>query len=93
MSQKRKDRSADFESSLSEMSETSSGMLSSKRKKSMKSTDSMSHPVNFGGDSSGDKRIQLERAVSPVPSHLSMKSTDSMFHPVNFGGDFSGDKR
>ncbi|XP_035281158.1 protein NLRC3-like isoform X1 [Anguilla anguilla] len=93
MSQKRKDRSADFESSLSEMSETSSGMLSSKRKKSMKSTDSMSHPVNFGGDFSGDKRIQLERAVSPVPSHLSMKSTDSMFHPVNFGGDSSGDKR
>ncbi|KAJ8377675.1 hypothetical protein AAFF_G00255200 [Aldrovandia affinis] len=39
------------------------------------------------------KRVQLERAGSPVPSCLSMKSDWSMEQPTNFKGDFSPDER
>ncbi|KAJ8367089.1 hypothetical protein AAFF_G00331270 [Aldrovandia affinis] len=39
------------------------------------------------------KRVQLERAGSPVPSCLSMKSDWSMEQPIHFKGDFSPDER
>ncbi|XP_064175082.1 protein NLRC3-like isoform X5 [Anguilla rostrata] len=39
------------------------------------------------------KRVQVDRAGSPVPSCLSMKSDHSMRHPVNFSGEFTGDQR
>ncbi|XP_036378508.1 NACHT, LRR and PYD domains-containing protein 3-like [Megalops cyprinoides] len=39
------------------------------------------------------KRVQLERADSPVPSCLSMKSDRSMEQPIKFSGDLSTDQR
>ncbi|XP_064175053.1 NLR family CARD domain-containing protein 3-like isoform X5 [Anguilla rostrata] len=39
------------------------------------------------------KRVQVERAGSPVPSCLSMKSDRSMNHPFNFRGEVTGDQR
>ncbi|KAJ8332692.1 hypothetical protein SKAU_G00424810 [Synaphobranchus kaupii] len=39
------------------------------------------------------KRVQGERAGSPVPSCLSMKSDASMGHPGNFSGEVTGDQR
>ncbi|XP_064175027.1 NACHT, LRR and PYD domains-containing protein 12-like isoform X2 [Anguilla rostrata] len=39
------------------------------------------------------KRVQVERAGSPVPSCLSMKSDHSMDRPSNFRGQFTGDQR
>ncbi|XP_064175024.1 NACHT, LRR and PYD domains-containing protein 12-like isoform X4 [Anguilla rostrata] len=39
------------------------------------------------------KRVQVERAGSPVPSCLSMKSDHSMHLPDNFRGEFTGDQR
>ncbi|XP_035241184.1 NACHT, LRR and PYD domains-containing protein 3-like, partial [Anguilla anguilla] len=39
------------------------------------------------------KRVQVERAGSPVPSCLSMKSDRSMDHPLAFRGKFTGDQR
>ncbi|KAG7461620.1 hypothetical protein MATL_G00193060 [Megalops atlanticus] len=58
---------------------------------SMKSDNSMYHPIHFKGDSTYDPRIQLERAGSPVPSCLSMKSDNSMYHPIHFEGEFTCD--
>ncbi|KAG5830274.1 hypothetical protein ANANG_G00308520 [Anguilla anguilla] len=39
------------------------------------------------------KRVQVDRAGSPVPSCLSMKSDRSMDRPVYFSGEFKGDQR
>ncbi|XP_064176099.1 NACHT, LRR and PYD domains-containing protein 3-like, partial [Anguilla rostrata] len=39
------------------------------------------------------KRVQVDRAGSPVPSCLSMKSDHSLNHPVDFRGEFTGDQR
>ncbi|KAG5830299.1 hypothetical protein ANANG_G00308830 [Anguilla anguilla] len=39
------------------------------------------------------KRVQVDRAGSPVPSCLSMKSDRSMDLPVDFRGEFRGDQR
>ncbi|XP_064175924.1 NACHT, LRR and PYD domains-containing protein 12-like isoform X1 [Anguilla rostrata] len=39
------------------------------------------------------KRVQVDRAGSPVPSCLSMKSDRSMDHPVDLSGEFTGDQR
>ncbi|KAG5830293.1 hypothetical protein ANANG_G00308750, partial [Anguilla anguilla] len=39
------------------------------------------------------KRVQVDRAGSPVPSCLSMKSDRSMDFPINFRGEFTGDQR
>ncbi|KAJ8362884.1 hypothetical protein SKAU_G00117150 [Synaphobranchus kaupii] len=46
-----------------------------------------------GAHSPERKRVQVERAGSPVPSCLSMKSDHSMNPPLNFRGEFTGDKR
>ncbi|XP_035253776.1 NACHT, LRR and PYD domains-containing protein 12-like [Anguilla anguilla] len=53
----------------------------------------MHHPVNFRGEFTGDQRVQVERAGSPVPSCVSLKSDRSMHLPVNFKGEFTGDQR
>ncbi|KAJ8250087.1 hypothetical protein COCON_G00233030 [Conger conger] len=51
-------------------------------------------PESKGGTLSTDrKRVQVERAGSPVPSCLSMKSDHSMPQPLNFRGEFTGDQR
>ncbi|KAJ8250080.1 hypothetical protein COCON_G00232960 [Conger conger] len=51
-------------------------------------------PESKGGTLSTDrKRVQVERAGSPVPSCLSMKSDRSMDRPFNFRGEFTGDQR
>ncbi|KAG5830290.1 hypothetical protein ANANG_G00308710, partial [Anguilla anguilla] len=39
------------------------------------------------------KRVQVDRAGSPVPSCLSMKSDHSLNHPIEFRGEFTGDQR
>ncbi|XP_064176295.1 protein NLRC3-like isoform X3 [Anguilla rostrata] len=39
------------------------------------------------------KRLQVDRAGSPVPSCLSMKSDRSMDHPIDLRGEFTGDQR
>ncbi|XP_035257557.1 NLR family CARD domain-containing protein 3-like [Anguilla anguilla] len=39
------------------------------------------------------KRVQVDRAGSPVPSCLSMKSDRSMDPPIKFGAEFTGDQR
>ncbi|XP_064175925.1 NACHT, LRR and PYD domains-containing protein 12-like isoform X2 [Anguilla rostrata] len=39
------------------------------------------------------KRVQVNRAGSPVPSCLSMKSDCSMHRPIDFRGQFTGDQR
>ncbi|KAJ8250053.1 hypothetical protein COCON_G00232690, partial [Conger conger] len=59
----------------------------------MKSDHSMEHPILFRGEFTGDPRVQVERAGSPVPSCLSMKSDHSMEHPILFRGEFTGDPR
>ncbi|XP_064175055.1 NLR family CARD domain-containing protein 3-like isoform X7 [Anguilla rostrata] len=59
----------------------------------MKSDHSMRYPINFRGEFTGDQRVQVERAGSPVPSCLSMKSDRSMNHPFNFRGEVTGDQR
>ncbi|XP_064176168.1 NLR family CARD domain-containing protein 3-like isoform X5 [Anguilla rostrata] len=46
-----------------------------------------------GTFSSERKRVQVERAGSPVPSCLSMKSDRSMDRPIVFRGKFTGDQR
>ncbi|XP_051946828.1 NLR family CARD domain-containing protein 3-like [Xyrauchen texanus] len=57
---------------------------------SMKSDQSMGHPVYFyAGDSSAD--LSLIHQGSPEPSCMSMKSEQSMGHPVHFRS--SGDRR
>ncbi|XP_064176210.1 NACHT, LRR and PYD domains-containing protein 12-like isoform X5 [Anguilla rostrata] len=43
--------------------------------------------------SSERKRVQVERAGSPVPSCLSMKSDRSMDRPIELRGEFIGDQR
>ncbi|KAJ8250130.1 hypothetical protein COCON_G00233460, partial [Conger conger] len=51
-------------------------------------------PESKGGTLSTDrKRVQVERAGSPVPSCLSMKSDRSMKHLLDFRGQFTGDQR
>ncbi|KAG5836629.1 hypothetical protein ANANG_G00230400 [Anguilla anguilla] len=51
-------------------------------------------PDTKGGTLSTErKRVQVERAGSPVPSCLSMKSDQSMGHPIEFRGEFAGDQR
>ncbi|XP_035249040.1 NACHT, LRR and PYD domains-containing protein 3-like [Anguilla anguilla] len=51
-------------------------------------------PETKGGTLSTErKRVQAERAGSPVPSCLSMKSDHSMDNPVRFRGDITGDQR
>ncbi|XP_035249630.1 protein NLRC3-like [Anguilla anguilla] len=51
-------------------------------------------PETKGGSISTErKRVQAERAGSPVPSCLSMKSDHSMDKPVRFKGDITGDQR
>ncbi|KAJ8250058.1 hypothetical protein COCON_G00232740, partial [Conger conger] len=51
-------------------------------------------PESKGGTLSTDrKRVQVERAGSPVPSCLSMKSDRSMDPPPKFRGEFTGDQR
>ncbi|KAJ8250051.1 hypothetical protein COCON_G00232670 [Conger conger] len=51
-------------------------------------------PESKGGTLSTDrKRVQLDRAGSPVPSCLSMKSDHSMAEPDNFRGECTGDER
>ncbi|KAJ8245060.1 hypothetical protein COCON_G00236170 [Conger conger] len=51
-------------------------------------------PESKGGTLSTDrKRVQVERAGSPVPSCLSMKSDHSMPEPLNFRGEVTGDQR
>ncbi|XP_036406711.1 NACHT, LRR and PYD domains-containing protein 12-like [Megalops cyprinoides] len=99
-SRKRKKGATDSEVSLSGELETDIGALSPANKSihleragspapsclSMKSDDSMHHPVNMSGEHTGDPSIHLERAGSPAPSCLSMKSDDSMHHPVNVKG-------
>ncbi|KAJ8250098.1 hypothetical protein COCON_G00233140 [Conger conger] len=51
-------------------------------------------PESKGGTLSTDrKRVQVERAGSPVPSCLSMKSDRSMPQPLDFRGEFTGDQR
>ncbi|KAG7461606.1 hypothetical protein MATL_G00192840 [Megalops atlanticus] len=47
--------------------------------------------TDVGALSPANKRIQLERAGSPVLSCLSMKSDTSMHHPVNMSGEHTGD--
>ncbi|XP_035257500.1 NACHT, LRR and PYD domains-containing protein 3-like, partial [Anguilla anguilla] len=59
----------------------------------MKSDRSMDPPVGFRGEFTGDQRVQVDRAGSPVPSCLSMKSDRSMDPPVGFRGEFTGDQR
>ncbi|XP_064176632.1 protein NLRC3-like isoform X4 [Anguilla rostrata] len=39
------------------------------------------------------KRVQVDRAGSPVPSCLSMKSDRSMEPPIEFSAEFTGDQR
>ncbi|XP_035257506.1 NACHT, LRR and PYD domains-containing protein 3-like [Anguilla anguilla] len=53
----------------------------------------MHFPVNFRGEFTGDQRVRVKKAESPVPSCLSMKSDRSMHFPVNFTGEFTGDQR
>ncbi|XP_064161777.1 uncharacterized protein LOC135238058 isoform X2 [Anguilla rostrata] len=57
----------------------------------------MSHsgePDTKGGTlSTNRKRVQEERAGSPVPSCMSMKSDRSMDYPIHFKGEFAGDSR
>ncbi|KAK0133694.1 NLR family CARD domain-containing protein 3 [Merluccius polli] len=62
---------------------------------SMKSDQSMDHPVTFkDGNQSIKKRVQQERADSPGPSCVSMKSDHSMYEPENFkDGNQSVEKR
>ncbi|KAJ8259288.1 hypothetical protein COCON_G00183000 [Conger conger] len=51
-------------------------------------------PESKGGMLNTDrKRVQVERAGSPVPSCLSMKSDRSMDPPLKFGREFTGDQR
>ncbi|XP_035241753.1 NACHT, LRR and PYD domains-containing protein 12-like isoform X1 [Anguilla anguilla] len=51
-------------------------------------------PDTKGGTLSTErKRVQVERAGSPVPSCLSMKSDRSMDHPFKFRGEVTGDQR
>ncbi|XP_061085018.1 NLR family CARD domain-containing protein 3-like isoform X4 [Conger conger] len=51
-------------------------------------------PESKGGNFSTDrKRVQVERAGSPVPSCLSMKSDHSMDPPLKFRGEFTSDQR
>ncbi|KAG5836656.1 hypothetical protein ANANG_G00230730 [Anguilla anguilla] len=51
-------------------------------------------PDTKGGTLSTDrKRVQVERAGSPVPSCLSMKSDRSMDLPFTFTGEVTGDQR
>ncbi|KAJ8250088.1 hypothetical protein COCON_G00233040 [Conger conger] len=51
-------------------------------------------PESKGGTLSTDrKRVQVERAGSPVPSCLSMKSDQSMDPPIFFRGEVTGDQR
>ncbi|KAJ8245245.1 hypothetical protein COCON_G00235470 [Conger conger] len=59
----------------------------------MKSDHSMDPPQNFRGEFTGDQRVQVERAGSPVPSCLSMKSENSMGRFINFRREFTGDQR
>ncbi|XP_064175048.1 NLR family CARD domain-containing protein 3-like isoform X2 [Anguilla rostrata] len=59
----------------------------------MKSDHSMRYPINFRGEFTGDQRVRVERAGSPVPSCLSMKSDRSMNHPFNLRGEVTGDQR
>ncbi|XP_064176644.1 protein NLRC3-like [Anguilla rostrata] len=59
----------------------------------MKSDRSMYRPYNFRGEFTGDQRVRVKRAGSPVPSCLSMKSDRSMHRPDNFRGEFTGDQR
>ncbi|CAL8386094.1 unnamed protein product [Boreogadus saida] len=63
---------------------------------SLKSDQSMDHPVRFkeGNQSIKKRRVQQERADSPGPSCVSMKSDHSMDHPVGFkDGNQSIEKR
>ncbi|XP_062404782.1 NACHT, LRR and PYD domains-containing protein 3-like [Sardina pilchardus] len=54
---------------------------------SIKSDQSMNHPVVFGGgDPTTDQPLQQNRPDLPLPSGVSMKSDQSMNHPVVFGG-------
>ncbi|XP_035250138.1 NACHT, LRR and PYD domains-containing protein 3-like [Anguilla anguilla] len=51
-------------------------------------------PETKGGSISTErKRVQIERAASPVPSCLSMKSDHSMNAPILFRGDVTGNQR
>ncbi|KAJ8250948.1 hypothetical protein GJAV_G00215180, partial [Gymnothorax javanicus] len=60
---------------------------------SMKSDHSINEPSNFSGKFSGDQRVHVQRASSPVPSCMSMKSDHSINEPSNFSGKFSSDQR
>ncbi|XP_064176363.1 protein NLRC3-like isoform X3 [Anguilla rostrata] len=51
-------------------------------------------PETKGGTLSTErKRVQVERAGSPVPSCVSMKSEESMGQPIHFSSGFTGDPR
>ncbi|KAG5840147.1 hypothetical protein ANANG_G00214830, partial [Anguilla anguilla] len=51
-------------------------------------------PKTKGGTLSSErKRVQVERAGSPVPSCLSMKSDHSIDPPIEFRGEVTGDQR
>ncbi|XP_035251419.1 uncharacterized protein LOC118215092 [Anguilla anguilla] len=51
-------------------------------------------PKTEGGTLSSErKRVQVERAGSPVPSCVSLKSDPSVDHPLTFKGEFTGDQR
>ncbi|XP_035253775.1 NACHT, LRR and PYD domains-containing protein 3-like [Anguilla anguilla] len=53
----------------------------------------MDPPFYFRGEFTGNSRVQVERAGSPVPSCLSMKSDDSMDRPFYFRREFTGNSR
>ncbi|KAI1883774.1 hypothetical protein AGOR_G00235040 [Albula goreensis] len=103
--QKRKQGVPDSEMSLSEESGTSSEILSpdSKRARveregspvpsclSVKSEQSIDHPIQFKGGVTGDPRVRVKRAGSPVPSCLSVKSEQSIDHPIQFKGGVTSD--
>ncbi|KAG5840119.1 hypothetical protein ANANG_G00214180, partial [Anguilla anguilla] len=52
----------------------------------------MDPPNMFRGEFTGDQRVQVERAGSPVPSCLSTKSDRSMDPPNMFRGEFTGNQ-
>ncbi|KAG5830042.1 hypothetical protein ANANG_G00318890, partial [Anguilla anguilla] len=58
----------------------------------MKSDRSMNRLINLRGMVTGDQRVWVERAGSPVPSCLSMKSDRSMNRLINLRGEVTGDQ-
>ncbi|XP_035241749.1 NACHT, LRR and PYD domains-containing protein 12-like isoform X2 [Anguilla anguilla] len=59
----------------------------------MKSDHSVDRLITFTGEVTGDQRVQVERAGSPVPSCLSMKSDHSVDRLITFTGEVTGDQR